>query len=70
MIRDVLLGLFGLVWAVVVVTTQIRTGQVPAELWAVLGIGVGGLLAAFRTDDRLGRARRRPAGGNDVEDDV
>lgn len=64
MIRDVLLAIYGGVWAVVVVTTAIRTGQVPAELWAVLGIGVGALLAAFRTDDRVAR---RGADGHDDE---
>lgn len=55
MIRDALLALFGLVWGVVVVVTVIRTGTVPAELWATLGLGVGGILAAFRTDDRFSR---------------
>lgn len=53
MVRDVLLVIFAAVWAVVVVITLWRSGTVPAELWAVLGIGVGGILAAFRTDDRL-----------------
>lgn len=53
MIRDVLLALFGAVWGVVVVMTVIRTGEVPAELWAVLGVGVGALLAAFRTDEKV-----------------
>jgi ABC-type enterobactin transport system permease subunit len=64
MIRDVLLSLFGAVWAIVVITTALRTGEVPAELWAVLGIGVGALLAAFRTDDRVSK---RPADHDDEE---
>lgn len=58
MIRDVLLALFGGVWAVVVVLTVWRTGSVPAELWAVLGGGIGGILAVFRTDARF--SRRQP----------
>lgn len=72
-IRDLLLALFGAVWGVVVVVTLLRTGTVPAELWATLGLGVGGLLAAFRTDDRLdGRQGRRADGGqvDDREDSV
>lgn len=66
MIRDVLLAIYGTVWAVVVIATAIRTGEVPAELWAVLGIGVGALLAAFRTDDRV--AHRRGADGHTGDD--
>jgi hypothetical protein len=72
-IRDLLLALFGAVWGFVVIMTVARTGTVPAELWATLGIGVGGILAAFRTDDRLdGRQQRRADGGqvNDQEDGV
>lgn len=62
MVRDLLLLIFAMVWAVVVIVTAIRTGEVPAELWAVLGIGIGALLAAFRTDDRVGR---KPVDGGD-----
>ena len=55
MIRDVLLGAYTLGWLVVVVITAARNnGTVPAELWTVLGFGVGALLALFRVDDKYG----------------
>lgn len=66
-IREILLALFGSVWGVVVVVTVIRTGTVPAELWATMGLGVGGLLAAFRTDDHLDSRQRRPADGGQAD---
>lgn len=58
MIRDILLGVYGTAWLVVVVITAWRTGTVPAELWAVLGIGVGALLAAFRSEQEFARRRQ------------
>lgn len=57
MIRDVLLGVYALAWLFVVAVTVWRTGTVPAELWAVLGVGAGALIAVFRTDDRLSRRK-------------
>lgn len=57
MIRDVLLAVFATAWLAVVLITVWRTGTVPAELWAVLGVGAGGLVAVFRTDDYVGRRR-------------
>lgn len=60
MIRDVLLALFGFAWGIVVVITAWRTSEVPAELWAVLPFGIGGIMAAFRADG-IGRPRGRHA---------
>ncbi len=52
-IREVLMGIYAVVWAVVVVLTAIRTGDVQPELWAGLGIGEGALMAIFRGDEAL-----------------
>lgn len=58
MIRDILLGIHGLAWSVVVIITAVRTGgQVPPELWAVLPFGVGGIMAAFRADGMISKNR-------------
>lgn len=65
MVRDVLLGIHAVAWLGVVLLTAWRTGTVPAELWAVLPLGVGAIMGAFRAD---GVIRRRKAGA-DVEDD-
>jgi hypothetical protein len=65
-VRDVLLGVHAAAWLVVVLLTAWRTGEVPAELWAVLPLGVGAIMGAFRAD---GMIRRRKAGGPDVEDE-
>lgn len=66
MIRDVLLGIFGLVWGAVAVVTVVRTGEwPPAEGWAAFGLGIGAVLAAFRTDESVSRRRRRTSGGDD-----
>lgn len=67
-IREVLLGMVGGVWAVAVLVTLVRTGSVPAELWAVPGVVVGALLAVFRADDRASRGRR--ANGHDDTEDT
>lgn len=56
-IRELLMALYGVVWGVVVAGTWWRTGAVPAELWAGLGIGEGALMALFRADEAL-RDRR------------
>jgi hypothetical protein len=56
MIRDILLGVFALAWLVVVVITALHTGgMIPPELWAVLGVGAGSLVAVFRTDDYVAK---------------
>lgn len=60
MIRDVLLGVFAAAWLTVIVITAWRTGTVPPELWAVLGIGVGALMAVFRVDHDLSRRSGPP----------
>ena len=54
MIRDILLAVYAAGWLAVVLVTVWRTGTVPAELWAALGVGVGGLLAAFKVDGTVG----------------
>lgn len=68
MIRDVLLAVYAIGWLVTVIITAWRTGSVPPELWAVLGVGVGALLAAFKVD---APGRRRSSGSTDdnTEDD-
>lgn len=50
MVRSVLMIIYAVAWLFVVVLTAWRTGAVPAELWAVLGLGEGGLVAVFRVD--------------------
>jgi hypothetical protein len=61
MIRDILLAVYAVGWLAVVLVTVWRTGTVPAELWAALGVGVGGLLAAFKVDGTVRRdAPARP----------
>ncbi len=50
-IRDVILACFMAGWVVVTIITAWRTGTVPAELWAVPGVGIGALMALFRTTD-------------------
>ena len=65
MIRDVLLGVHAIAWVVVVVLTAWRTGEVPAELWAVLPLGVGAIMGAFRADRMI---RPRGGDGSNVED--
>lgn len=70
MIRDALLGLFGIVWAVVVLIAAFRHGTVPAELWAVLGVGAGGLVAVFRTDAYVGRRRLDGNSSTDIQPKV
>lgn len=48
-IRDVVLGVFMVGWTTVTIITAWKTGAVPAELWAVPGVGIGALMALFRT---------------------
>lgn len=56
--RTMLLTIFGVAWlAVVVITAVNNKGQVPNELWPVLGFGVGTIMAAFRIDDFARRDR-------------
>jgi hypothetical protein len=47
-IRDVILGCFMLGWVAVTIITAWKSGSVPAELWAVPGVGIGALMALFR----------------------
>lgn len=53
MIREILLGVHASAWLVVVLITAWRTGEVPAELWAVLPLGVGAIIGAFRADKAI-----------------
>lgn len=58
-IRELLLLIFALVWAVVTITVAVANkGDVPPALWAVLAGGVAGILTAFRVgggDDKGGK---------------
>lgn len=64
MVRDVLLGVHAAAWLVVVLITAWRTGEVPAELWAALPLGVGAIMGAFRADAMI---RKRRTGDTDDE---
>jgi len=55
-VRNVVLVVFVTVWAFVVGLSAWRTSNVPAELWAVLGLGLGAVLTVFAKAD--GAARR------------
>lgn len=55
--RDVLLIIFAAGWLVVLVITAVR-GPVPAELWGTLAVGLGAIMAVFKTNDITGRRRR------------
>lgn len=57
MIREILLGVHAIAWLVVVLITAWRTGDVPAQLWAVLPLGVGAIIGAFRADNAIGVPR-------------
>lgn len=50
-IRDVILGCFMLGWIAVTIITAWKSGSVPAELWAVPGVGIGALMALFRNTE-------------------
>lgn len=54
-IRELLMGIYAVVWAVVVIITVWRTGEVPNTVLAALGVGEGALMALFRADDALRR---------------
>lgn len=58
--RDLLLVIYAIVWGTITVLTVWRTKDVPNELLAALGVGVGTILAAFRADDYAGRRRAVP----------
>lgn len=61
MIREILLGVHATAWLVVVLITAWRTGTVPAELWAVLPLGVGAIIGAFRADKAIGAHPHSPS---------
>jgi hypothetical protein len=66
MIREILLGIHAAAWLVVVLITAWRTGDVPAQLWAVLPLGVGAIIGAFRADSAI---RAPKSGDHHTEDD-
>ena len=49
------MGVYAAGWIFAVVVTALRIGEVPAQLWAVLGVGEGALMAIFRGDEALRR---------------
>jgi hypothetical protein len=58
-IREILMALYAIVWAVLLIAFGIRTGDwPPAETWAALGVGEGALMAIFRADEALRRDHR------------
>lgn len=63
-IREILLIIYAIAWFIVIVITAWRTDEVPAELWGVLGLGVGVILGLFRADSAV----RRGDGGTGKED--
>lgn len=66
MIREILLGVHATAWLAVVLITAWRTGEVPAQLWAVLPLGVGAIIGAFRADSTIGSSR--PTESHQTED--
>lgn len=68
MIREILLGVHAMAWLAVVLITAWRTGEVPAELWAVLPLGIGAIIGAFRADNAIGAARTGSNGHPHPED--
>lgn len=63
-IRDMLMLVYAAAWLAVILLTAWRTGTVPPELWAALGVGTGALVAVFKGDEALQRRRGR---GDDTE---
>ena len=64
-IQALLMVLYAVVWGTVVLITAIRTGEVPAPLWAGLGVGEGALMAIFRGDAALRRQQETGKTGTD-----
>ena len=52
--RDILLLVYGAGWLIVLIITAVR-GPVPAELWGVLAIGLGAIMAAFRVETTMNK---------------
>lgn len=64
-IRELLMLLYAIVWAVLLLLYGVRTGQwPPAEMWAGLGVGEGALMGLFRADEAL----RRRTGNGEVDE--
>lgn len=51
-VRDIVLIIYSVTWGIAVTISMLRTGTVPPELLAALGVGVGAILGVFRLDDR------------------
>lgn len=57
-IREILMGVFAMVWAAVMLIVALaHQGDVPAQLWTILGIGEGTIMALFRTETYVGTRR-------------
>lgn len=67
MIREILLGVHATAWLVVILITAWRTGEVPAQLWAVLPLGIGAIIGAFRAEGVIGVPRS--GDGHQTKDD-
>jgi hypothetical protein len=59
-IRDVILGCFMVGWIAVTIITAWKSGSVPAELWAVPGVGIGALMALFRDGKAVAEEAAEP----------
>lgn len=59
--RDVLLIIYAAGWLVVLIITAFR-GPVPTELWGTLAVGLGAIMAVFKTNDIAARRREKKLG--------
>ena len=69
-IRDVILGCFMVGWIAVTIITAWKTGSVPAELWAVPGVGIGALMALFRNSDGTTNQGRRQVSDQETQEET
>lgn len=54
--RTIMLVGFTLAWCVATITYSVtHRGEVPAELWSVYGVGVGGIWGLTKTDSDSSR---------------
>lgn len=71
-VREVLMVIYGAVWALVVLLIAWRTQDlhdIPNGLLAALGVGEGALMAAFRADEYAARSvNRAPPPDIDAKD--
>lgn len=51
-VREILMILYAVVWAILLISWSLRTGQwPPPEMFATLGVGEGALLMMFAAQD-------------------